>query len=181
MKKRNHIVSSLVYTFVLALSFQISAEAISQTEKSNTDNNDSAVKWTEFSFILKPSSLEGVGVFATHDIPSGTKILTQDINVRTLKIKDIPAELLKYCIYSNEEECICPERFDRMEIGWYYLNHSVNPNIAKESITPAALIEGKATHSISCYAIKDIKTGDEILINYNDLNEPEHLKENFYK
>lgn len=31
------------------------------------------------------------------------------------------------------------------------------------------------------YAIQDIKAGDEILIDYNCLDEPEYLKEAYYK
>ena len=31
------------------------------------------------------------------------------------------------------------------------------------------------------YALEDIKAGEEILIDYNCLNEPEHLKEDYYK
>ncbi len=136
--------------------------------------------YNECSFILKPSSLGGIGVFATHDIPAETQIfnLKQQLK-RTLKIKDVPQDFIKYCIYISDEECICPERFDRMEIGWY-LNHSDTPNIA----TAEAITESSANNGIKkrhIYTTKDIKAGDEILIDYNYLNEPEHLKENFYK
>lgn len=143
------------------------------------------MKWTEFSFMLKPSPLGGIGVFATHDIPSGTLLFNQNSKhlVRTLKIKDLPAEALKYCVLINDEECFCPERFDRMEIGWY-LNHSAEPNIAKKD--PSQIINtaedfynNREKHQL--YSIKDIKAGDEILMDYNELNEPEALKEDYYK
>ncbi len=92
------------------------------------------MSWSEFSFILKPSPLGGVGVFAIHDIPVGTQVFSPTVSVkRVLKVKDVPAELLKYCIYINDEECFAPERFDRMEIGWY-LNHSATPNSAKKDL-----------------------------------------------
>lgn len=138
------------------------------------------MNWTEFSFILKPSPLGGVGVFATHDIPSGTLLFNQDYksNHRTLKIKDVPEELIKYCIYINNDECLCPERFDHMEIGWY-LNHSATPNIAKKDLNEITMNIDRVKRPF--YAIKDIKAGDEILIDYNYLNEPEHLKEDYYK
>jgi len=143
------------------------------------DIGESNMQSTEFSFILKPSTLGGIGVFATHDIPVGTLLFNKSFELRTLKVKDIPAELMQYCIYINDEECLCPERFDRMEIGWF-INHSVTPNIAKKTIVQNAdLINDIKVRSI--YAIKDIKAGDEILIDYNYLDEPDHLKDDFYK
>ena len=85
----------------------------------------------------------------------------------TMNTKDIPNDFLRYCIFLNDEECICSERFDRMEIGWY-LNHSHDPNV---SITPKKRV----------IAICDIKAEEEIFLVYNELNEPEHLKEAYYE
>ena len=76
-----------------------------------------SMNYSEFSFILKPSPLGGIGVFATHDVPIGSLLFNKEFELRILKIKDIPKELLQYCIYINDMECLCPERFDRMEIG----------------------------------------------------------------
>jgi hypothetical protein len=136
-------------------------------------------EWTEFSFILKPSQLGGIGVFATHDIAKGTQVFRSSFELRRLKTKDIPSELVKYCIYLNDEECLCPKRFDHMEIGWY-LNHSPDPNIAnKFIITNPDEIDN--TDNRRVYAVKDIKAGDEIEIDYNALGEPENLKEDYYK
>lgn len=121
---------------------------------------------TEFSFILAPSILGGIGVFAAHDIPQGALLFSGKHAWRTLKRKEIPPDFLKYCIFINDEECRCPERFDRIEIGWY-INHSHHPNIGKINTL--------------MYALRDIKAKEEILIDYNELNEPEHLKEAYYK
>lgn len=137
------------------------------------------MSWSEFSFIVKPSPLGGVGVFATHDIPIGTQVFSPTISVkRILKVKDVPAELLKYCIYTNDEECIAPERFDRMEIGWY-LNHSSTPNIAKKNLLQHDQVSDRVQKPF--FVIKEIKAGDEILIDYNYLNEPDHLKEDYFR
>lgn len=84
-----------------------------------------------------------------------------------MKSANVPEAFKKYCIYLNDEECLCPERFDRMEIRWY-INHSHQPNIQKHS-------------DKNIVTLRDIKQGEEILIDYNYLNEPEHLKEDFYK
>lgn len=125
------------------------------------------MEWSEFSFILKPSPIGGIGVFATHDIPSGKRIFSGEFTRRKMKTKDLPLEFRKYVIFINDEECFCPERFDRMEIGWY-INHSDTPNITE--ISDKHLV-----------ALRDIKAGEEILLDYNELNEPEHLKESYYK
>lgn len=136
-----------------------------------------AQPWSEFSFILKPSPLRGIGVFATHALSAGTVLFSGTHKVRTLHVKDIPQEFIKYCVLVNDEECLCPERFDRIEIGWH-LNHSSGPNIALMKQNADAI--GSSTDS-RMYVIKDIKAGEEILIDYNSLNEPEHLKEDYYK
>lgn len=124
-------------------------------------------KWNEFTFILKPSSIGGIGVFTTHDLPEGVHVFTGKHQTRTCKIKDIPPAFIKYCIFINDHECLCPERFDRMEIGWF-LNHSHKPNITKK---PDGYV----------VTTRDIHAGEEILMDYNELNEPEYLKEDYYK
>lgn len=124
------------------------------------------MNWSEFSFILKPSPIGGVGVFATHDLPSGIPVFSGKFEPRKMKIKEIPAALIQYCVFLNDEECLCPERFDRMEMGWY-INHSDQPNVKKIS-------------DKNIVTIYEIKSGEEILIDYNNLNEPENMKESFY-
>lgn len=126
-------------------------------------------KTDEFSFVLKPSSIKdaGVGVFAVHSIVAGTKLhLHTDNHVsRELKPDKVPAELLKLCIAEENETYICPEHFNRVEMGWY-VNHSLKPNIEKRE-------DG-------FHAIADIKPGDEIVMDYNSLGEPNDKKEAFY-
>lgn len=134
---------------------------------------------SEFSFILKPSPIAGIGVFAIHDIPKGAIVLTTAFRIRSLKTKDVPKELLHYCVHLNDEECLGPDEFDRMEIGWY-INHSQTPNIAREFVDYASeeLNSFKARPFV---AIQDIKAGEEITVDYNYLQEPENLKEDYYK
>lgn len=123
--------------------------------------------WSEYSFMLKPSNINGIGVFATHDIPQGCSLFCTPYEIRIAKIAEIPPALLPYCIYINEREAKCPERFDRMEIGWY-INHSFLPNISQRG-------------DDIIYTLRDIKAGEEIFLNYNELNEPENMKEEYYR
>ena len=125
-----------------------------------------AEEWSEFSAVLKPSPIHGIGVFAAHDIPKGTRVFA-DLNYRWYELNSVPVELRKYCQFLTEDKVRGPERFDRMEVDWF-LNHSNDPNI----------VEIKE----ECWiAVKDIKAGEELLIDYTQLNEPEYLKELFYK
>ena len=48
-----------------------------------------------------------------------------------------------------------------------YLNHSKTPNAYHKNY--------------NYYALRDIKAGEEITIDYNTLEEPEEAKEDFYK
>jgi hypothetical protein len=141
------------------------------------------MEWSEFHFVLMPSRLGGIGVFAAHDIETGMRVSDPKFEVRVLKKKEIPPIFHKYCIHKNEEEFFCPPRFDCMQIGWF-INHSNEPNViiirdscnrrlANESLTMNPEI-------MSLRTCKKVFAGDEILIDYNILNEPEHLKEGYY-
>ncbi|MBS4027661.1 MAG: SET domain-containing protein [Ignavibacteriales bacterium] len=108
-------------------------------------------KTTEFSFVLNVSKINGVGVFATHAISKGTKLNLFWERGRSLKI--VPKAFLKYCIEDGKQYA-CATNFGRMSVGWY-LNHSKTPN---------------AFHKNYLYfANRNIKVGEEILIDYDTL------------
>ncbi len=126
---------------------------------------------TEFSFTLKPSKY-GIGVFANHDITkeSHLRLFGNKNNDRYVAVtrnkKDVPKDFESYCIGRRDKKLLCPGDFGCMEIGWY-LNHSKSPN---------------AYHrNYDYYALRDIKAGEEIVIDYNTLEEPEELKDDYYK
>lgn len=124
-----------------------------------------AEEWTEFSAALKPTTSRGIGLFVTHDIAKGTQVFGE-CKYRMYKLKDLPEDLRKYCHFLSEEDGLGPERFDRMEAIWY-INHSKDPNVME--------IEENVW-----FAVKDIQAGDELLMDYNQLGEPDHLKEWYY-
>jgi len=127
-------------------------------------------KTDEFSFVLKPSE-HGVGVFATHDIKAGTylRIFGDEgapVDVAVIRKKeDVPESFRKYCV-DRGDILECPKDFGCMEIGWL-LNHSGTPNAYHKNY--------------EYHALRDIKVGEEITIDYNSLNEPEENKEEYYK
>jgi SET domain-containing protein len=110
---------------------------------------------TDRSFILSPSKIHGVGVFAVHDIERDTKLRLFARNEKVKFVGRVPKEPFgNYCV-----PCLCgryarPVDFGRMSIGWY-LNHSVNPNAIRRDY--------------EYYAVRDIKAGEEITIDYRTL------------
>ena len=116
-------------------------------------------KTDEFSFLLKPSTVHGVGVFAAHDISKGTKLMLKPENYtsRKLKDEDRPEAFKMYCVKKEHEDFYrCPSDFSRMEMIWF-LNNSDKPNaeISREDWM--------------YYALRDMKEGEEILIDYDSL------------
>lgn len=149
--------------------------------------SDKISQTTEFSFMLKPSTIEGagVGVFAVHHIPAGAKAFMTSFSIRRIKRSLVPTILAQYCLLIDDEEMLCPTNFGCMEIGWY-INHSDKPNIAHEKTIPLSELtltdnEINTLKPRPFIAIRDIKAGEEILLDYNSLGEPEHLKESYYK
>lgn len=120
---------------------------------------------SEFSFILKPSKY-GIGVFAAHDINEGTYLkMFGNEEVRIIERDEIPETFHGYCI-GNGNKLTCPMDFSAMHVGWY-MNHSKDNFNAKHQ-------------NFKWYASRNIKEGEEILIDYNSLNEPEQDKEDYY-
>lgn len=124
---------------------------------------------TEFSFLLKPSAIAGVGVFAVHDISKGTylRFNPKGGETRVVKLSEIPKEFLSHVDVISKEEGRAPLDFGHMWLAWY-VNHSKTPNAVFN-------FEEK-----NFYAAADIKAGEEITVDYNALGEPEEMKAEYY-
>lgn len=127
-------------------------------------------KTTEFSFVLKPAE-HGVGVFAVHDIKKGTylRLFRDNDSPRKSvlrKKEDVPELFRQFCL-DRGETLLCPKDFGCMEIGWH-LNHSKDPNADHDD-------------NYNYHALRDIREGEEITIDYNSLEEPEESKEDYYR
>ena len=119
----------------------------------------------EFSFVLKPSPIAGVGVFVTHKIKKGTRLRIfsgePTRKIRTSEVKEqsktnpMLAKFVEFFAVASDGWAYLPANFSCMPCGWY-LNHSDTPNSYHD--------EG-----YKYYASRDIEEGEEILINYNDL------------
>jgi SET domain-containing protein len=122
----------------------------------------------EYSFSLKPSPIEGVGVFANHAIARGTwlRLFSEPWGRRIRRSTPMTIDrrnfLKRYCIENEKADAFFgPRDFGRMSVGWY-LNHSSQPNAAHRKF--------------KYFALRDIASGEEITIDYGTL-EPRFARE----
>lgn len=117
--------------------------------------------------MLKPSPVEGIGVFAIRDIPSGCRdvfgkpdAIEDWITVSKQQVEQLPghAQLLvgNYCLYDENNYFIPAHGFKKIDLS-LFLNHSDTPNII--SINDGEFFE----------AIRDIKQGEELVIDYGEI------------
>jgi hypothetical protein len=139
-------------------------------------------KTDQYSFLLKPSTIQnaGVGVFVAHDIDSGTELelipkskrgglfelpLLETVPKNDDKVRaaHVISQFEHFAI-SYEDKWLVPSYFNCQPV-LNYLNHSESPNIKRES--PSEMpVWGD---SISFYALRDLKKGEELFIDYRTL------------
>ena len=116
-----------------------------------------------------PSPLHGVGIFAVSSIPlGGTVKLWSDEELRLIK-KPVDGLLEKMVLtygVETEEGYWCPKDFNRAEIGWY-INHSDTPNMTYAD-------------QITLRALRHIESGEELTVNYVELEGPLHVEPRSY-
>lgn len=112
---------------------------------------------TETTLILRPSAIHGVGVFTTRKIKLGDRF-------RLFARKDYAFRMVcsateaRYCI-RDKAGFHAPADFLRMSVGWH-LNHSKKPNTE---------VNVRVNYG---RALRDIKAGEELTIDYRSLGEP---------
>lgn len=117
--------------------------------------------------MLRPSPIEGIGVFAIRDIPKGCRDMfgkpdaaDEWITVPKNEIEILPAHarflIGNYCLYDEENYFIPAHGFKKMDVS-LFLNHSDDPNII--SLNDGDFFE----------TMKDIKQGEELLIDYGGI------------
>lgn len=121
--------------------------------------------------MLKPSSLEGIGVFAIKDIPKGCREIFSKpddsdewITISKKEIEALPlhAQFLvgNYCLFDEENYFVPGHGFKKMDVS-LFLNHADEPNVI--SINDGDFFE----------ATRDIKAGEELLIDYGEIVDDE--------
>ena len=117
--------------------------------------------------MLKPSPIEGIGVFALQDIAKGCREMFGKpdnagdwISVSKNEIDSLPAHAKflvgNYCLYDKESYFVPSQGFKKMDIS-LFLNHADEANII--SIDDGDYFE----------ATRDIKEGEELFIDYGQI------------
>jgi len=108
--------------------------------------------------ILKPSPIEGIGVFAIKDITKGCRDMSKT------EVDTLPAHaqflIGNYCLYDDTNYFLPGDGFKKIDVS-LFLNHSDTPNII--SIDDGDYFE----------AIRDIQAGEELLVDYGEIVEGE--------
>ena len=117
--------------------------------------------------MLKPSPIEGIGVFAIRDIPKGCRDMfgKPDANENWVTVSKTEVETLpphaqfivgNYCLYDDENYFIPAEGFKKIDVS-LFLNHADIANVI--SINDGDYFE----------AARDIKAGEELLVDYGEI------------
>ena len=117
--------------------------------------------------MIKPSPIEGIGVFALQDIPKGCRSMfskateeEQWLTISKIEVENLPAHakalIENYCLYDEENYFVPDYGFKKMDLV-NFLNHSDTPNIV--SINDGEFFE----------AIREIKKGEELFIDYGEI------------
>jgi SET domain-containing protein len=117
--------------------------------------------------MLKPSAVHGIGVFAIRDILKGCRTIFSKgvgewIKISIKEVEALPHHsknlIETYCLYDEENYFVPDYGFKLMDLV-LYLNHSAEANIVSVN-------EGEQFE-----ALRDIKCGEELLVNYEKIVE----------
>ena len=119
---------------------------------------------------IKPSGVHGVGVFAIKDILSGTYVFPEAdpekwIPYSKKELKDLDEEIknmIEDYFITKDGYTWVSRSLNKLDVS-YFMNHSDTPNIKFNTI----MKNGDLTVT-GGYAIREIRKGEELLINYND-------------
>ena len=115
--------------------------------------------------MLRPSAVQGIGVFAIRDISKGQRQLFSQDKSEWIKIPKEEVEMLpehsrflveNHCLYDDDNYFV-PEYGFKMIDPVIYLNHADIPNVI-------SINEGEDFE-----ALRDIKSGEELFIDYGEI------------
>ena len=115
--------------------------------------------------MLRPSAVQGIGVFAIRDISKGQcKLFSQDksewIKIPKEEVEKLPEHsrflVENHCLYDDNNYFV-PEYGFKMIDPVIYLNHADIPNVI-------SINEGEDFE-----ALTDIKSGEELFIDYGEI------------
>ena len=98
------------------------------------------------SLTIKPSEVDGIGVFAVEDIPKDTNLG----HTHTI-IKDLPVRIA--------------DRIERVNFGGFY-NHSDKPNVERKLMSTDEQYKDCLIERYYLFTTRDIKDGEELTATY---------------
>ncbi len=114
---------------------------------------------------LKPSKIEGVGIFAIRDIPKGVKLFKTSKKIKFIginpdlifdnpKIDDEAKKMVKdFCAIEKGKLYLPDISLNEMDIG-FFINYSRKPNVSSRN-------------GEDFFALRDIKKGEELTVDYS--------------
>ena len=118
--------------------------------------------------MIRPSPVEGIGVFAIREIPKGCRTMFSKANkahdewisVPKTEVEQLPAHsralIENYCLYDDDNYFIADYGFKKMDLV-NFLNHSDEPNLM--SVNDGEYFE----------TLRNIIEGEELLIDYGEI------------
>ena len=114
---------------------------------------------------LRRSNIHGAGVFAVRDIPKDTNVFSTDesevVWIDKKEITGLEPGVKKlyddFCIIKGDKYG-CPKNFNNLTVAWYLNESRDNPNV-------------RCTDDYDFIAIRDIKTGEELTVDYSTYSE----------
>jgi SET domain-containing protein len=115
---------------------------------------------------LRPSKINGIGVFAIRKIKKGTYIFQGDdaemAPVAKSRLRKLSKEIRKlyddFAVIDKKRTYWCPKNFNVLTVGWY-LNESKNPNVSYDKKTSGF------------FALRDIEADEELTADYDTYSE----------
>lgn len=117
--------------------------------------------------MLRPSPIEGIGVFAIRDIPKGCRDMFSkpDANDKWVlltkqEVEELPEHsqrlIINYCLFDETHYYVPDYGFKKIDVC-LFLNHSDTPNV--QSIDDGEYFE----------TLRAIKAGEELVIDYGEI------------
>lgn len=121
--------------------------------------------------MLRPSPIAGIGVFAIRPIPKGCRDMFSKpdpserwVTLSRKEVSILPGHAItlieNYCLFDADQYYVPERGFKLMDLS-LFLNHGDSPNI--KSVEEGNYFE----------ALRDIQTGEELLVDYGTLVEDE--------
>jgi len=111
-----------------------------------------------------PSKIQGIGIFAVEDISKDEIVIIKAGHLLNLEqVKALNSDIHPE-IQVADDVFVCPSKESEIEDSMAYINHSCDPNVG---------IRG----DIVSVAMRDIKAGEELVIDYGMIDNQEYVME----